>query len=183
VILVSPSISRNLLYFGIISLSVFLVILSSQKLSTFYEIHATPIDSDIRPTRLSGPIVSLQFSSDGDPTWIVSGRWRVDVNYDPKGTLPLNISNVNVSLVMVSSDGEITQRFKLSELKPAALSYDNTTDTLTQNGTLKVTRGSQPIDDVGANLKLINREVFIISLDPSKTKDYFGSSPIYGIER
>jgi len=107
----------------------------------------------------------------------------VDVNYDPKGTLPLNISNVNVSLVMVSSDGEITQRFKLSELKPAALSYDNTTDTLTQNGTLKVTKGSQPIDDVGANLKLINREVFIISLDPSKTKDYFGSSPIYGIER
>jgi hypothetical protein len=107
----------------------------------------------------------------------------MDINYDPAGTLPLNISNVNVSLVMVSADGEITQRFKLSELKPATLSYDKATDTLSQNGTLKVTRGSQPIDDVGANLKLINRQVFIIILDPSKTKDYFGSSPIYGVER
>jgi len=44
-------------------------------------------------------------------------------------------------------------------------------------------RGSQPIDEVGVNLKLINREVMIISLDPSRTSDYFGSSPIYGVER
>lgn len=181
-ILESRPISR-LVYFGIISLFIFLVILSSQKLPTFYELYATPIDSDMRPTRLSGPIVSLQFSSEGDPTWIVSGRWRVDVNYGATGTLPLNISNVNVSLVMVSTDGEITQRFKLSELKPSALSYDKATDTFTQNGTLKLTRGSQPISDVGANLKLINRQVFVISLDPAKTKDYFGGSSIYGLER
>jgi hypothetical protein len=30
---------------------------------------------------------------------------------------------------------------------------------------------------------LINREVIIISLDPTRTTDYFGSSPIYGVER
>ncbi len=107
----------------------------------------------------------------------------MDVSYDTTDTLPLSISNVNVSLVMVSTDGEVTERFKLSELQPGALSYDNTTHTLTQNGTIKMIRGSQPIDEVGVNLKLINREVMIISLDPSRTSDYFGSSPIYGVER
>jgi hypothetical protein len=107
----------------------------------------------------------------------------MDVNYDTTDTLPLSISNVNVSLVMVSTDGEVTERFKLFELQSGALSYDNTTDTLTQNGTIKMIRGSQPIDEVGVNLKLINREVMIISLDPSRTTDYFGSSPIYGVER
>jgi hypothetical protein len=63
------------------------------------------------------------------------------------------------------------------------LSYDNTTDTLTQNGTIKMIRGSQPVDEASVNLKLINREVIIISLDPTRTTDYFGSSPIYGVER
>jgi hypothetical protein len=157
--------------------------MSGQRLTIFDEVYATSLEPDVRPARLSGPIVSLQFSSDGEPTWIVSGRWRIDVNYDSTGMLPLNISNVNVSLVMVSADGEITERFKLSEFKPGALTYDKPTDTLTQNGTLRITRGSQPISDVDANLKLINRQVMIIGLDPSRTKDYFGSSPIYGVER
>jgi hypothetical protein len=121
--------------------------------------------------------------SDGTPTWIVSGRWRMDVNYDTTDTIPLSVSNVNVSLVMVSTDGKATERFKLSELQPGVLSYDNTTDTLTQNGTIKMIRGSQPVDEASVNLKLINREVIIISLDPTRTTDYFGSSPIYGVER
>jgi hypothetical protein len=44
-------------------------------------------------------------------------------------------------------------------------------------------RGSQSIGKVDVNLKLINRKVIIISLDPSRTTNYFGSSPIYGLER
>jgi hypothetical protein len=179
----NPPISRSLPSIRICSLSIFLIIISSPNLTIFNEIYSTPIESGMQPTRLSGPIVSLQFASDGTPTWIVSGRWRIDVNYDTTDTLPLSISNVNVSLVLVSTDGEVTERFKLSELQPAALSYDNKTHTLTQNGTIKMIRGSQPIDEVGVNLKLINREVMIISLDPSRTIDYFGSSPIYGVER
>jgi hypothetical protein len=168
---------------GICSLSIFLVAISSQNLTIFDEIYSTPNESGMQPTRLSGPIVSLQFSSDGTPTWIVSGRWRINVNYDATDTLPLSLSDVNVSLVMVSTDGEITERFKLSELQAAALSYDNATDTLVQNGTLKMIRGSQSIEKVDVNLKLINRKVIIISLDPSRTTNYFGSSPIYGLER
>ena len=179
----NPPIPRNLPFIGIWSLFIFLIVISGPNLTIFDEIYSTPIESDIQPTRLSGPIVSLQFASDGTPTWIVSGRWRMDVNYDTADTLPLSISNVNVSLVMVSTNGEVTERFKLSELQPGELSYDNTTHTLTQNGTIKMIRGSQPIDEVGVNLKLINREVMIISLDPSKTTESFGSSPIYGVER
>ena len=173
----------GLKYFGICSLSIFLVAILSQNLTIFDEIYSTPVESGIQPTRLNGPIVSLQYSNDVVPAWIVSGRWRMDVNYDANSTLPLSVSNVNVSLVMVSSNGEITERFRLSELQAATLSFDNATNTLTQNGTLKIISGSQSIDKVDVNLKLINKKVIIISLDPSRTANYFGSSPIYGLER
>ena len=182
-ILVNPTIPRSLPSIGIYSLCIFLISVSTPHLTIFDEIYSTPIVPGPQPTRLSGPIVSLQFASDGTPTWIVSGRWRMDVNYDTTDTIPLSVSNVNVSLVMVSTDGKATERFKLSELQPSVLSYDNTTDTLTQNGTIKMIRGSQPVDEASVNLKLINREVIIISLDPTRTTDYFGSSPIYGVER
>lgn len=178
-----PHPSRDVVSSGICFLCIFLIFTSSQNFTIFKQVYSSPIESGSQPTRLSGPIVSLQFSSDGTPSWIVSGRWRMDVNYDTTGAIPLSIKYLNVSLVMVSTDGSITERFKLSDLKPTGLSYDKGTNTLILNGTLKMIRGSQSIDNVGVTLKLINREVIIISLDPSKTKGYFGDTPVYGVER
>jgi len=115
--------------------------------------------------------------------WIVSGRWRIDVNYDTTGVIPLSIRNLNVSLVIVSTDGSTTHRYKLSELKQNSLSYDNVTNTSNLNGTLKLALEGKSIDNVDTSLKFINRKILIISLDISKTKSYLGETPIYGVER
>jgi hypothetical protein len=53
----------------------------------------------------------------------------------------------------------------------------------TVNGTLKMSTGSQSVDNVSGSIKLFERSIIIISLDPSKTKNYFGDTPIYGIDR
>ena len=50
------------------------------------------------------------------------------------------------------------------------------------NGTLKMSTGSQSVDIMSGS-KLIERKIITISLDPSKTKTYFGVTPIYGIVR
>jgi len=42
---------------------------------------------------------------------------------------------------------------------------------------------TQTLEDVGVVLKLINKNILTITLDPSKTRDWFGETPIYGIER
>ena len=152
-------------------------ILSSQNL----DIKATPNDPDV--TRLNGRIISLQFADNGSASWIVSGKWRVDINYDINGVIPKSILNLNVSLNMISNDGLVTKRYELSNFKVGNISYDKQTHLCTMNGTLKMSTGSQSADIMSGSLKLFERKIITISLDPSKTKTYFGVTPIYGIVR
>jgi hypothetical protein len=176
--------SLHLILYGLFTFAILLVFTSDQLFTEYaYSVTNSTVETVTPQVRESGPIVSLQFSSDGSPLWIVSGRWRIDVNYDTTGVIPLSIRNLNVSLVIVSIDGSTTHRYKLSELKQNSLSYDNVTNTSNLNGTLKLALEGKSIDNVDTSLKFINRKILIISLDTSKTKSYLGETPIYGVER
>jgi hypothetical protein len=176
--------SLHLMLYGVFTFAILLVFTSDQLFTEYaYSVTNSTVKTVTPQVRESGPIVSLQFSSDGSPLWIVSGRWRIDVNYDATGVIPLSIRNLNVSLVIVSADGSTTHRYKLSELKQNSLSYDNVTNTSNLNGTLKLALEGKSIDNVDTSLKFINRKILIISLDISKTKSYLGETPIYGVER
>ena len=175
--------SLHLILYGVFTFSILLVFAQDQFLTEYAYSLTNSVETVTPQVRQSGPIVSLQFSSDGSPLWIVSGRWKIDVNYDPTGVIPLSIRNLNVSLVIVSTDGSTTHRYKLLELKQNSLSYDNVTNTSNLNGTLKLALEGKSIDNVDTSLKFINRKILIISLDTSKTKSYLGETPIYGVER
>ena len=176
--------SFHLILYGVFTFSILLVFAQDQFFTeSAYSFTNSTVETVTPQVRESGPIVSLQFSSDGSPLWIVSGRWKIDVNYDATGVIPLSIRNLNVSLVIVSIDGSTTHRYKLLELKENSLSYDNVTNTSNLNGTLKLALEGKSIDNVDTFLKFINRKIFIISLDTSKTKSYLGETPIYGVER
>jgi hypothetical protein len=176
--------SLLLILYGLFTFAILLVFTSDQLFTEYaYSVTNSTVETVTPQVRESGPIVSLQFSSDGSPLWIISGRWRIDVNYDTTGVIPLSIRNLNVSLVIVSIDGSTTHRYKLSELKQNSLSYDNVTNTSNLNGTLKLALEGKSIDNVDTSLKFINRKILIISLDTSKTKSYLGETPIYGVER
>ena len=133
--------------------------------------------------RMNGPINSLQYSSDGNVSWIVSGRWRMDAAFDNVGNTPTTVKNFNVSLVAVPPDGSNTQRYQLSDFKQDLISYDNKTKTSSIKGKLTMTTDDQSIKDIEVILKLINKNIFSITLDSSKTRELLGETPIYGIER
>jgi len=133
--------------------------------------------------RLNGPINSLQYSSDGNVLWIVSGRWRMDADFDNTGIIPMTVKNFNVTLVVVSADGSNTQRYQLSDFKQDSISYDNKTKTSSIKGKLTMTSDEQSIKDIAVLLKLINKNILTITLDSSKTREQLGETPIYGIER
>ena len=173
----------HLILYGVFTFSILLVFAQDQFFTEYAYSVTNSVETVTPQVRQSGPIVSLQFSSDGSPLWIVSGRWKIDVNYDPTGVIPLSIRNLNVSLVIVSIDGSTTHRYKLLELKQNSLSYDNVTNTSNLNGTLKLALEGKSIDNVDTSLKFIDRKILIISLDTSKTKSYLGETSIYGIER
>ena len=175
--------SLHLILYGVFTFSILLVFAQDQFFTEYAYSLTNSVETVTPQVRQSGPIVSLQFSSDGSPLWIVSGRWKIDVNYDTTGVIPLSVGNLNVSLVIVSVDGLDTHRYKLSELKQNSLSYDNLTNTSNLNGTLKLSLEGKSIDNLDASLKIINRKIFVISLDTSKTANYLGETPIYGVER
>jgi len=137
--------------------------------------------SNIQPLKLSGPITSVQFSNDGNAQSIVSGRWRMEVDFDKTGLIP-EAKKFNTTLVVASIDGSDTQRYELSNIKQDQASYDNKTNTLLIKG--KLTFSSKtPLDNVGVLLKLINKKIISISLDPAQVRDELGDTPIYGVER
>ena len=134
------------------------LVLTSKTLRT----EATPDETSA--IRLHGPIISLQFSDNGSASWIVSGRWRVDINYDINGVVPRSIKNLNVSLSMISTDGLIIKRYALSDFKVANTSYDKQPHMATVNGTLRILMGSPSIDNVKTSLKFFERNIITIKL-------------------
>jgi hypothetical protein len=134
-------------------------------------------------SRLAGPIVSVQFSHDGTASWIISGRWRVDVGYDTKGLIPLSLRNLNVSLVVVSIDGSNTYRYKISDLIVQSSSYSNKTNFSISKGTVSILAEQKTLNNVPISIKIINNKIIMFILDVSQTNTYFGESPIYGVER
>jgi Tol biopolymer transport system component len=151
------------------------------------QVIATPFaystSNSTQTSRLNGPISSIQFSSDGDVLWIVSGRWRMEGNFDNAGIAPMVVKGLNVSLVVVPADGSRTDRYQLSDFKQDSISYDNNTVTSSAKGKLTMTIKDQRVENIDAELKLTNKNILAITLDPAKTRDQLGETPIYGIER
>lgn len=106
----------------------------------------------------------------------------MDANFDNAGIVPITIRGFNANLVVVPADGSKTERYQLSDFKQDLISYDNQTNTSTINGKLTM-KSVAPIENIGVVLKLINKNILAISLDPSKIRDQLGETPIYGIER
>jgi hypothetical protein len=156
------------------------IIIGQQFISTPFAYSAS---NYTQPLKLNGPVNSLQFSSDGNALWIVSGRWRMEADFDKTAIVPMAIKSFNTTLVVVPADGSNTQRYELSDFKQDSISYDNKTKTSSVKGKLTMTSNTKPIENIGVNLKLINKNIFIIALDPSKIRDQLGETPIYGIER
>ena len=71
----------------------------------------------------------------------------------------------------------------LSDLKQNRFSYNNETNTLILNGSIKLALEGKSIDNLETSLKIINNRILIISLDTAKAKSYLGETPIYGVKR
>ena len=172
---------RNFIVIIILECALLTTIMSQQFITNPSAYSAA--SNNTQSLRLNGPINSLQYSSDGNVLWIVSGRWRMDAAFDNASITPMTVKNFNVSLVVVPPDGSNNERYQLSDFKQDSISYDNKTKTSSIKGKLTMNTDDQSIKDIGALLKLINKNILTITLDSSKTRKQLGETPIYGIER
>jgi len=142
---------------------------------------APPISlSDIE--NLKGNFVSLQYNSSGTPTWILSGKWRID-----SSVVLNNASRITFSanITMVGTNGKDEHRHRLIDFRLLNLTFIDRI--VIMKGTVSlVTSGKDPIGntatiyDIPMNLRIENIRTISLDIDKKKVDYHFGAQPIFG---
>ena len=137
----------------------------------------------------SGNVASLQNDKDGKPTWLLSGSWRGSLtnitsamssnanNTASKKNLPIATFNAVFSMVMLN--GSALHRHQISNFSLTDMSLPNN-GIIVYNGTATITMKEGPVNDVPLSIKTLNDNVISIWIDPAKTMNHFGNTPVYG---
>jgi hypothetical protein len=132
-----------------------------------------------------GSIASLQNESNLGPAWLLSGLWNTSLVQELLSA-QANVSYsgpsfFNASFEMVKIDGTARHTHTISNFSERESSASSNNRTLIFNGTATVGMEEGPIENVSANLTMLNDNILSIWLDPRKTGNHFGDMPIYGI--
>jgi hypothetical protein len=137
----------------------------------------------------SGNIASLQNDKDGKPTWLLSGSWRGSLTNITSATSPnanntankknLPIATFNAVFSMVMLNGSALHRHQISNFSLTDMSMPNN-GRIVYNGTATITMKEGPVNDVPLSIKTLNDNVISILIDPAKTMNHFGNTPVYG---
>jgi hypothetical protein len=136
----------------------------------------------------AGTIASLQNDKDGKPAWILSGLWKGSLtnmtstmssanNTTSKQNLPTATFNALFNMVMLN--GSALHKHQMSNFTLTGMSMPNE-KTVVYNGTATITMKEGPVNDVPLSAKTLNDNVISIWVDPAKTMNHFGNTPIYG---
>ena len=141
----------------------------------------------------SGTIASLQNDKDGKPAWVVSGLWRGSLtnmtssaammssssanNTTSKMNLPTATFNSVFNMVMLN--GSALHKHQISNVTLTGMSMPNE-KTVVYNGTATITMKEGPVNDVPMSIRTLNDNVISIWVDPAKTMNHFGNTPLYG---
>jgi hypothetical protein len=140
-----------------------------------------------------GTIASLQNDENDNPTWIVSGLWEGSLSMDNNktqgnqsatanttaGTGGLPNATFHMKVNMVMTNGSAMHDHEIYDFKLAKMSMPDKT-TIVYNGTATVTLRQGPVPDVPIGIRSMESNVLSIWVDPTKTNNHFGNTPIFG---
>jgi hypothetical protein len=127
-----------------------------------------------KPDNVLGTIASIQNGKDGKPSWVTSGI------VDLKG-LSSNSPTFNATFNMFMLDGNAAHKHTITDFKMTGSPSTNG-NTTSYNGTATVSLKAGPAKDVPISIKLMGDSALSIWVDPSKTENHFGNTPIYGAQ-
>ncbi|MFL6407631.1 MAG: hypothetical protein ACJ71F_11230 [Nitrososphaeraceae archaeon] len=140
----------------------------------------------------SGTIASLQNDKDGKPAWVVSGIWKGSLtnmtsaammsSSSANGTTSqknLPTATFNAVFEMVMLNGSALHKHQISNFTLTGMPMPNE-KTVVYNGTATITMKEGPVNDVPLSIRTLNDNVISIWVDPAKTMNHFGNTPIYG---
>jgi hypothetical protein len=137
-----------------------------------------------------GTIASVQNDKDGKPAWIVSGLWRGSLtnmssaammSSSGANTTTKNLPTATFASVfdMLMLNGSALHKHEISNVTLKSISLPNE-KTAIYNGTATITMKEGPVNDVPISIRTLNDNAISIWIDPAKTMNHFGNTPIYG---
>ncbi len=136
-----------------------------------------------------GMISSIQNDEQGQPAWIVSGHWMMEMASQNDTTTSnmtgggiSNIAGFNAMLHMVRLNGSAMHTHEISNFTQTGdATFDSSTNSTTITGTATITMREGPVQDVPMTIQIAQDKVIAISPDPTMLENHFGDTPIYGI--
>ena len=140
-----------------------------------------------------GTIASVQNDKDGKPAWIVSGLWRGSLtnmssaammssssaNNTTTSQKNLPTATFNTVFEMVTLNGSALHKHQISNFTLTSMSIPNQKSSVS-NGTATITMKEGPVNDVPLSIRTFDDNIISIWVDPAKTMNHFGNTPIYG---
>jgi hypothetical protein len=136
-----------------------------------------------------GMISSIQNNEQGQPAWIVSGHWMMEMasqndttaTSDTTGGRISNIAGFDATLHMVMLNGSAMHNHEISNfVQTGDATFDSSTNSTTITGTATITMREGPVPDVPTSIVIAQDRVIAISPDPAALENHFGDTPIYG---
>ena len=141
----------------------------------------------------SGTIASLQNDKDGKPAWIVSGLWRGSLTNLTSGAAMMSSSGANSTtsktnlptatfnsvFEMAMLNGSALHKHQISNFVLTGMSMPSENISV-YNGTATITMKEGPVNGVPISIRTFDDNVISIWIDPAKTMNHFGNTPIYG---
>jgi hypothetical protein len=135
-----------------------------------------------------GMISSIQNDEQGQPAWIVSGHWMMEMasqndtaTSDTTGRIS-NIAGFDAMLHMVMLNGSAMHTHEISNFTQTGdATFDSSTNSTTITGTATITMREGPVPNVPTTIEIAQDRVIAISPDPAALENHFGDTPIYGI--
>jgi hypothetical protein len=123
---------------------------------------------------IMGTVASIQNGKDGKPAWITSGAWDFkNVN----SSSPM----FNATFNMFMLNGSAAHKHTITDFKINGTPTKNNMATI-YNGTATVSLKKGPATGVPISIKLMDKSAVSIWIDPTKTENHFGNTPIYGAQ-
>ena len=127
-----------------------------------------------QPSSKSGTIASLQNGKDGKPAWIVSGAWDFK-------NINSSSPTFNATFNMVMLNGSAPHKHTITDFKMTGSPTKKNIATM-YNGTATVSLKKGPVTSVPISIKLMGPQAMSLWIDPTKTENHFGNTPIYGTQ-
>jgi hypothetical protein len=172
---------QSLYRYGIISAIILAAVLSMG--GTSVPIYAQSSTNAPSSGSLKGSLTSLQNDATNNSTkWIVSGVFKMNnVNNTAATSAAAVPPTLNATFYMMKTDGTSPHKHQIYDFKVAGQPSTQGNSTVF-NGTSTVTMKDGPVQGVPTSITLLDSNAISIWFDPSKVKNHFGNTPLYGTQ-